>query len=49
MNSANPLYFAAEARVLFEKQPFTLLLRISGALEPELAYPAASLGFGVAW
>ena len=49
MNPANPLFFAAEARILFETQPFTMLLRISGALEPELAYPAASLGFGVAW
>ena len=49
MSSANPLYFAAEARTLFEKLPFTLLLRISGALKPELAYTAASLGFGLAW
>lgn len=49
MSSANPLYFAAEARTLFEKHPFTLLLRISGALKPELSYAAAGLGFGLAW
>lgn len=49
MNASHPLYFAAEARTLFEKQPFTLLLRISGALKPTLAYTAVSLGFGVAW
>lgn len=49
MNASQPLFFAAEARTLFEKSPFTLLLRISGALKPSLADMAASIGFGVAW
>ncbi|HWR10714.1 MAG TPA: FlgD immunoglobulin-like domain containing protein [Rectinemataceae bacterium] len=49
MSPANPLYVAAEMRLLFDKLPFTLLFRLSGAFEPELASPAASVGFGVAW
>lgn len=46
---ANPLYLAAETRILFDGAPFTMLFRISGSLEPDIASPAASFGFGVAW
>ena len=49
MSPGNPLLAAVEARILFDRLPFTFLFRLSGAFEPELAKPAASLGFGVAW
>lgn len=49
MSPANPLYLAAESRILFDRLPFTVLIRLSGAFEPELASPVASVGFGVAW
>lgn len=49
MSSGNPLLAAVEARTLFDRLPFTFLFRLSGAFEPELTQPAASIGFGVAW
>jgi len=49
MSSGNPLLAAVEARTLFDRLPFTFLFRLSGAFEPELTKPAASIGFGVAW
>jgi len=49
MSAGNPLYLAAEARLLFPRLPITLLARLSGALTPGLASPAASFGFGAAW
>jgi len=49
MSSGNPLLAAVEARMLFDRLPFTFLFRLSGAFEPELTKPAASFGFGLAW
>jgi len=48
-SSANPLLLAAEARILFDGAPFTMLFRISAAFEPDLVSPAAGFGFGVVW
>lgn len=49
MSPGNPLLAAAETRILFDRLPFTFLFRLSGAFEPGLVKPAASIGFGVAW
>lgn len=49
MSADNPLHLAAEARLLLDKAPITLLLRLSGDFAPGLVSPAASVGFGVAW
>ena len=49
LSSANPLLLAAEARILFDGAPFTLLFRISGVFEPDFVSPAAGFGFGLVW
>jgi hypothetical protein len=49
MTAANPLRLGLETRVLLDSAPISLMLRLSGDLNPGLSSPAASLGFGVAW
>ena len=49
MTAANPLRLGLETRVLLDSLPISLMLRLSGDLDPGLSSPVASLGFGVAW
>ncbi len=49
MTASNPLRLGLETRVLLDRLPISLMLRLSGDFDPGLCSPAASLGFGVAW